>query len=240
MRDTLLFLLLALFHMQALSQSKSEKLQLFDTQELIAQQEQSQKRYLPFIDQPTISAGIYELKAGETDQQQPHTMDELYFILSGASDFTVEDKTTTVKPGDVLFVRATLDHKFSNITENLKILVWFSGSPRTDHDFDWKKWSAHELTTRTSSENAWNDFLKVPSLTAGLYQLPEKLGGDSVLTHQKDEINYVIKGKAKFQVGEEVIDVYPGSIFWVNAGTGHKFFDLEKDLEVYIMFVIND
>lgn len=219
------------------AQDQDKNWEAFTLQELIGQQVQSQKRYLPFLNQETISAGIYELKKGDVDQQQPHDKDEIYFILEGSSDFNVEKETSQVNTGDVLFVKAHLNHSFSNITEDLKILVWFSGSPQTDHDFMWKMWSGEGMAAMNDPQkNTWNVFLEVPTMITGLYSLPQKIGGDSVLTHQVDEINYVIKGKAKFAIGEEVIEVNPGSLVWVKAGIGHRFFDLEQDFEVYIMF----
>ncbi len=209
----------------------------FTLNDLIADQERSQKTYLPFLKEPTISAGIYELTQGALDQQQPHDKDEVYFILSGKSNFTVESETTDVQPGDVIFVRATLDHKFSNISEDLKVLVWFSGSKKTDHDFQWKKWSTPNLAIPDQGlENSWNVFLEIPTMITGLYRLPQETGGDSVLTHQVDEINYVVKGSAKFAMGNEIISLSPGSIVFVRAGLGHRFYDLKDDFEVYIMF----
>ena len=222
--------------MQTLVNAQAPPWQAFNTSELIKQQEQSGRVYLPFLKEETISAGIYELKKGATDNQQPHDKDEVYFILNGKSNFTVEQETTDVKAGDILFVKAHLAHYFSNITEDLKILVWFSGSKNTDHDFLWKKWHSPDLAIPKSDENSWNVFLKVPSLITGLYALPQKVGGDSTLTHQVDEINYVVKGSAKMAIGSEEIDVEPGSIVYVKAGVGHRFHALKEDFEVYIMF----
>ncbi len=210
--------------------------QKFDLQDLIQQQEQSQKVYLPFLREPTISAGIYELKAGATDNQQPHDKDEVYFIISGRSNFTVEQETTDVQAGDVLFVKADLKHHFSNITEDLKVLVWFSGSPKTDHDFLWKKWSSPHLAIPQSQENSWNVFLKAPTLITGVYALSHVVGGDSLLTHQIDQINYVVKGSAKMVVDDEIIDLEPGSIVFVKSGVSHRFYGLKEDFAVYIMF----
>lgn len=218
-------------------QSVTNNYALYSLQDLITDQERSQKIYLPFLNEPSISAGIYELKRGAVDHQQPHDKDEVYFILKGSSNFTVESETTDVSAGDVIFVRATLDHNFSNISEDLKVLVWFSGSKKVDHDFQWKKWSApHMALPDNNTENSWNVFLEVPTMITGIYSLPRTVGGDSVLTHQVDEINYVVKGQAKFAVGDEEMVVGPGSIVYVKAGNGHRFLDLQEDFQVYIMF----
>ncbi|MDH3708257.1 MAG: cupin domain-containing protein [Cyclobacteriaceae bacterium] len=222
----------------ATGQSDTQAWRHFHLQELIVEQVTKQKRYLPFLDEGSISAGIYELRTHDEDRQQPHLMDEIYFILNGKSRFNVESQTTTLEAGDVLFVRAGLDHKFLDISEDLRTLVWFSGSKNTDHDFYWKKWSApHKAIPRLRAENTWDVFLEVPTMVAGVYSLPARVGGDSVLTHKEDEINYVVKGRAKFAIGEEEIEVSPGSVIYIKAGTGHRFFDLVGDFQAYIMFV---
>lgn len=233
----LLLLLLVNLSLHTCAQGQSRHWQAFSLQELRDQQQHSQKRYLPFLNEETISAGIYELKKGAVDQQQPHDKDEIYFILSGSSDFTVEQETTQITAGDVLFVKAHLQHSFTNIIDDLQVLVWFSGSPHTTHDFMWKKWSGEGMAAMSDpQQNTWNVFLNVPTMITGLYSLPQKIGGDSVLTHQVDEINYVVKGKAKFSIGEDIMEVVPGSLIWVKAGVGHRFFDLVEDFEVFIMF----
>jgi len=69
-----------------------------------------------------------------------------------------------------------------------------------------------------------------------MYMLPQKLGGDETLTHKVDEVNIVVNGKAKFKMGNEVVDVQPGSIMWVKEGVGHYFYDLKENFDVLIMF----
>ena len=73
-------------------------------------------------------------------------------------------------------------------------------------------------------------------MITGVYSLPKAVDGDSVLTHKVDQINYVVKGSAKMAIDDEVIEVSKGSIIYVKARSGHRFFDLQDDFQVYIMF----
>ena len=82
--------------------------------------------YHEFINNNTLSSGIYVLHAGQDDPQEPHKYDELYFILEGSSRFAVAGEQFDVQAGDALFVPAHVSHRFFDITKDLRILVFFS------------------------------------------------------------------------------------------------------------------
>ena len=82
--------------------------------------------YFKFIENKTLSSGIYVLLAGQVDPQQPHTEDELYYVVEGRSMFQVNGKLFEVSVGDVIYVPAHDPHRFYDITEDLKLLVFFS------------------------------------------------------------------------------------------------------------------
>jgi mannose-6-phosphate isomerase-like protein (cupin superfamily) len=81
--------------------------------------------YHEFIRVPDLSAGIYTLEAGATDPQQPHTEDELYYVVSGRGVVTVGRETRPIVPGSVVFVAASVPHRFHDIAERLELLVMF-------------------------------------------------------------------------------------------------------------------
>jgi mannose-6-phosphate isomerase-like protein (cupin superfamily) len=83
-------------------------------------------RYEEFIRVPTLSVGLYELPAGGTDPQSPHAEDEVYHVVSGRATIRVGDEDREVGPGSVVFVAATVPHRFHSITEDLSILVFFA------------------------------------------------------------------------------------------------------------------
>ncbi|MEX2238356.1 MAG: cupin domain-containing protein [Dehalococcoidia bacterium] len=82
--------------------------------------------YLEFLREPSMTAGLYRLAAGATDHQQPHTEDEIYFVVEGRARVSVDGDQRDVGPGDVIFVRKNVEHRFSEITEALLLLVLFA------------------------------------------------------------------------------------------------------------------
>ena len=85
--------------------------------------------YFQYIENSALSSGIYILKAGESDPQKPHSEDELYYVMEGRSRFEVNDLNYAVGPGDVIYVPAFDPHRFYDIEEDLKLLVFFSKFP---------------------------------------------------------------------------------------------------------------
>lgn len=85
----------------------------------------SGRLYGEFLRVPDLSAGIYVLEAGATDPQAPHTEDELYYVVAGRGIITVGAETRPVVPGSLVFVPATVPHRFHDIVERLELLVLF-------------------------------------------------------------------------------------------------------------------
>jgi mannose-6-phosphate isomerase-like protein (cupin superfamily) len=72
-----------------------------------------------------LSTGLYVLDAGEADEQEPHTEDEIYVCVSGRARFVTPDGDCDVLPGTVIFVPANQEHRFVDITERLAVVVVF-------------------------------------------------------------------------------------------------------------------
>lgn len=70
--------------------------------------------------------GIYELKAGSLDMQQPHTEDEVYYIINGRAQLEVESENIFVESGSIIYVKANMKHRFHTIEEDLTVLVFFA------------------------------------------------------------------------------------------------------------------
>ena len=73
-----------------------------------------------------MSMGLYVLSVGTVDKQQPHKLDEAYYIIEGKGVLKVEEDDIPVMPGSTVFVKANVAHSFIKIEEDLKILVFFS------------------------------------------------------------------------------------------------------------------
>lgn len=86
----------------------------------------SEKSYLEFIRETSMSVGLYELKAGQQDLQKPHTEDEVYVVLRGRAQFSLDTDNFEVGAGTVIFVPALVEHRFHSIIEDLQVLVLFA------------------------------------------------------------------------------------------------------------------
>lgn len=103
---------------------------LFDIAEEVRKQLDSTQPYREFLRVPSLSCGIYSLPAGASDLQSPHDEDEVYYVLSGSGRVQVGGAEQDVGPGSILYVRATSEHSFFEIDEDITLLVFFaSGGP---------------------------------------------------------------------------------------------------------------
>jgi mannose-6-phosphate isomerase-like protein (cupin superfamily) len=101
-------------------------MQTFDLETVRVAREQAGKAWLEFLRVPSLSVGIYHLKAGQDDPQRPHTEDEVYLVVAGRGNFRCGDETRAVSPGSILFVGRQVEHRFLDITEDLTLLVFFA------------------------------------------------------------------------------------------------------------------
>lgn len=98
---------------------------------------------------------------------------------------------------------------------------------------------AFELTDlidqRRQAGKLYLEFLKVPQLSMGVYELPAG-GKDPQSPHSEDEVYYVAKGKAQIRVADEDRAVQAGSIIYVAKNVEHRFHSIEEDLTVLVFF----
>lgn len=100
--------------------------QSFDLLEEIARQRSSGSPYNEFLRVPALSSGIYTLKTGSKDLQSPHDEDEVYVVIQGRGRVRIEDRDVSIGPGSILYVKASSEHSFFEIEEELTLLVFFA------------------------------------------------------------------------------------------------------------------
>lgn len=100
-------------------------MQSWEIDEVEAERAATGIRYHEFLREADLSAGLYVLEAGERDPQSPHTEDELYYVVSGIARVTVGESVRDIGPGSLVFVGATVPHRFHDIAERLVLLVVF-------------------------------------------------------------------------------------------------------------------
>ncbi|GAC1394717.1 MAG: hypothetical protein NVS4B11_00330 [Ktedonobacteraceae bacterium] len=107
---------------------------IFTVSDVMAAREQAGQLYHEFLRVPTMSAGLYQLAAGATDPQKPHTEDEVYYIVQGQAQVQVGEEHMPIKSGSIVFVAANIEHRFHTITEDLMVLVFFAPAEYSRHD----------------------------------------------------------------------------------------------------------
>jgi quercetin dioxygenase-like cupin family protein len=88
---------------------------------------------------------------------------------------------------------------------------------------------------RAQSGKPYREFLRVQAVSAGLYVLPPG-ATDLQRPHHEDEIYYVVRGRARFKAGNEDREAAAGSVIFVAAEVGHRFYDITEELAVLVIF----
>lgn len=88
---------------------------------------------------------------------------------------------------------------------------------------------------RNQKAKLYLEFLRVPSLSAGLYELAAG-SDDRQQPHSEDKLYYVVGGQAMIHVAGEDQAVSAGSIIYVPAHAEHKFHTITADLSLLVFF----
>ena len=103
-------------------------------------------------------------------------------------------------------------------------------------DAPWKVFQLEQLQEKVAGgKSAYHEFLRVPTLSCGLYRLPAG-AKDMQAPHLEDEVYLVLEGKARLRVDGEEHKVQQGSVLYVQATAEHSFFDIEEDLLLIAFF----
>jgi mannose-6-phosphate isomerase-like protein (cupin superfamily) len=91
------------------------------------------------------------------------------------------------------------------------------------------------LDKRSRTQHAYLEFLRVPSLSAGVYVLPAG-GTDPQQPHTEDEVYYIASGRGAIYVAGQNRDVAAGSVVFVKAGDEHRFHSIAEELVILVFF----
>jgi mannose-6-phosphate isomerase-like protein (cupin superfamily) len=78
------------------------------------------------LESEDLSLGTYSIPAGGLDDQSPHTEDEIYVVQSGRATLVTTSGAVEVSPGSVVFIPAGETHMFTEILEDLTLIVVFA------------------------------------------------------------------------------------------------------------------
>ena len=126
--------------------------------------------------------------------------------------------------------RAALDRT----TDGGCLYIRAKGARLTDSKADFFTLSEIDAQ-RASGNKRYQEFLRVPAMSAGLYVLPAG-GTDPQRPHHEDEMYYVVRGRARFRAGEEDREVSAGTVLFVAAEVEHRFYEIKEELAVLVFF----
>lgn len=81
--------------------------------------------FLTVFKHGTLAVEVY--KPEKVDLQKPHSRDEVYLVIAGSGTFFNDGKRTSFCAGDFLFVKAGLEHRFEDFTDDFSTWVIFYG-----------------------------------------------------------------------------------------------------------------
>ena len=90
-----------------------------------AREQLAGRRFATLLRQGSMELELYAPRG--RDEQQPHSRDELYFIVSGTGRFDNGGEVQPFGPGDAIFVPAHRAHRFTEFSNDFSTWVVFYG-----------------------------------------------------------------------------------------------------------------
>ena len=100
---------------------------IYELKDLLSNLDQAHDYSLQFHNTKSIIAGIIRLHPGENDYQEPHSLDEIYYIIEGDGYIEINHQNHPIKKGAVIFIPANAQHRFIENKKVLVILYVFAG-----------------------------------------------------------------------------------------------------------------
>lgn len=104
--------------------------QIFELADLMKKVDGNEPRFFEYLRIPSLSSAIYRLPAGAKDMQAPHLEDEVYMVVAGRARLRIGEKDHDISEGTILYVRATEEHSFFDIEEDLTVIAFFGSTDR--------------------------------------------------------------------------------------------------------------
>jgi mannose-6-phosphate isomerase-like protein (cupin superfamily) len=98
----------------------------FELKDLVRQLEKEGGYFLDFLKVRDLEAGVIVLHPGVEDTQEPHSADELYYVIEGSGFMELGKSKRPVRKGSIVFVPAKMHHRFYGNKEDLIVLYMFA------------------------------------------------------------------------------------------------------------------
>jgi mannose-6-phosphate isomerase-like protein (cupin superfamily) len=92
-----------------------------------------------------------------------------------------------------------------------------------------------KLLSEVTRDRRYHEFFRAPAMSSGLYVLTAG-AADKQTPHTEDEIYYVVRGRGKIRIGGTETPVSDGRVIFVEANAEHRFFDIEEELVLLVVF----
>ncbi len=92
-----------------------------------------------------------------------------------------------------------------------------------------------KLLSQVTPDRRYYEFLRIPAVSSGIYVLSAG-ATDKQSPHKEDEIYYVVRGRGKIRIGGQETPVSQGNVVFVQARAEHRFFDIEEELVLLVVF----
>lgn len=95
--------------------------EVYELKDLLSELEDRGGYFREFIATRGIQAGIIRLHPGDNDTQEPHSVDEVYYVIEGKGFIKINGKNQAIQDGTSIFVRAGTEHRFFGNIQDLVI-----------------------------------------------------------------------------------------------------------------------
>jgi mannose-6-phosphate isomerase-like protein (cupin superfamily) len=99
---------------------------IFELERLVAKLEKEGNYFLDFVNLHTLQVGILRLRPLEKDMQEPHSADEIYFVIRGNGFIEMNNKKHKIIPNSFIYVPANMEHRFVGNTEELLVAYFLT------------------------------------------------------------------------------------------------------------------
>ena len=99
---------------------------IIDIRELYSKMDSDNSDFTDFFGLRHLQSGILKLKPGQMDDQEPHTLDEIYLVLQGDGFIEIGKKSYVLKKDLFIYVPAKVKHRFYGNTQEILVIYFFS------------------------------------------------------------------------------------------------------------------
>lgn len=99
---------------------------VFELAQLASKLDKEGGYFLDFLKVRNLEAGIIVLHPNEADTQEPHSDDELYYVIKGNAWMEIGKKKIQVKESSIIFIPAGMQHRFYGNVVDLVVLYMFA------------------------------------------------------------------------------------------------------------------